>query len=210
MKAPLFAALLLAHAAHAQLVRQPNSTLVLPATLPNATGYTTENALGALTFASPIDVAVPPGVTDRLYVVERGGTIQRVNLTTLTKSTFLNLSAYLTAQGTPLNTGIESGFLSIAFHPQYNQNGFVFVFYSVTIGGQFHQRVARFTATGTAGNFNAATTLDTTTHQPLITPRTLTSRQNFAQWQAAHFPTPADPADPRRSRPGRRRPAQRL
>jgi hypothetical protein len=90
-------------------------------------------------------------VDNRLFVVERGAGIQLVNLDTLTKSTFLNLSAYLTDSGTPVNTGSESGILSLAFHPNYNQTVYFYVFFSLDIGGQLHQRVARFQATGTAG-----------------------------------------------------------
>lgn len=93
------ALLCLAATASSQLVREANTTLTLPADLPAATGYETQNALGALTFSSPIDVAAPPGVTNRLFVVERSIGIQIVNLDTLTKSTFMNLSTYLTAQG---------------------------------------------------------------------------------------------------------------
>src|SRR4030095_10732668 len=120
--------LALVTAGNAQLVREANTTLTLPADLPAATGYVTQTALGAQTFSAPIDVATPPGVTNRLFVVERGAGLQLVNLDTLAKSTFMNLSAYLTTQGTPVNTGSESGILSLAFHPNYNQNGYFYVF----------------------------------------------------------------------------------
>ena len=163
MRAPLFALFFtLTLAAHAQLVRQANSTLTLPAELPVATGYTTQNALGALTFSSPIDVASPPGVTNRLFVLERGAGIQIVNLDTMTKSTFMPLAAY---------TSSECGLLSMAFHPNYQQNGYFYLFYSLRISNQTYQRVARFTATGTAGNYHAATTALASTEAPLITQR---------------------------------------
>src|SRR5204863_1663696 len=132
---------------------QANSTLALPADLPVATGFTTENALGSLTFNAPIDLASPPGVTNRLFVIERSTGIQMVNLDTMTKSSFMNLATYLTGQSTPLVSTSECGILSLAFHPNYNQNGYFYVFFSLNIGGQLHQRIARFQATGTAGNF---------------------------------------------------------
>lgn len=157
--------------AHGQLLRQANTTLNLPAELPVATGYTTQNALGSLTFSNPIDLASPPGVRNRLFVIERNTGIQIVNLDTMTKSTFLPLASYLQSQGRPLNTGSECGILSLAFHPDYNQNGWFYVFYSFNIGGQLHQRVARFTATGTAGDFNVATVAAGATESPLITQR---------------------------------------
>ncbi len=154
--------LVLVAIARAQLVREANTTLTLPTELPAATGYTTQNALGALTFTSPIDVASPPGVTNRLFVLERGTGIQIVNLDTMTKSQFMPLAAY---------TNSECGLLSMAFHPNYNQNGYFYVFYSLRISSLTYQRVARFTATGTAGNYNAATTALASTQAPLITQR---------------------------------------
>lgn len=147
----------------AQLTRVANTTLNLPAELPVATTFTTENALGGLTFTAPIDVASIPTVTNRLFVVERNTGIQMVNLDTMAKSTFMNLAAVRS-----LYTSSESGILSLAFHPNFNQNGYFYVFYSVTVSSQLTQRVARFQATGTAGNYNAATTADPATEQTII------------------------------------------
>lgn len=177
-------ACLLPTLASAQLVRQANTTLMLPADLPAATGYTTENALGTLTFSNPIDMASPPGVTNRLFVIERNTGIQIVNLDTLTQSPFLALATYLTAQSTPLQTGSECGILSLAFHPNYNQNGYFYVFFSLNVGGVLHQRVARFQATDPDGNpnnpanYNAATTADPATQVPLITQRDSAGNHN--------------------------------
>ena len=163
MRPLLFAFLFtLGFAAHGQPVRQAASSLTLPADLPSATGYNTENALGTLTFANPIDVASPPGVTNRLFVLERGTGIQIVNLDTMTKAQFMPLAAY---------TASECGLLSLAFHPNYNQNGYFYVFYSLRISNETYQRVARFQATGTAGNYNAATAALPSTLAPLITQR---------------------------------------
>src|SRR5690349_4865817 len=79
--------------AGAQLVRQPASLLNLPSDLPIATGYTTQNALGALTFAAPMLTADPGDHSDRLFVAERGGTIQVVTglSTTPVKASYFNL-----------------------------------------------------------------------------------------------------------------------
>ncbi|HEX2747993.1 MAG TPA: PQQ-dependent sugar dehydrogenase, partial [Verrucomicrobiales bacterium] len=156
--------------AQAQITRVPNTTLAMPAELPAATSFISENALGTLTFSLPLDIASMPGVTNRLFVVERGGTIQLVNLDTMTKSTFMNLSAYLTAQSTPLTTNSECGLLSMALHPQFNQNGFFYLFYSMRINNLTYERVARFKATGT-GNYNAATAADPATEAPILTQR---------------------------------------
>jgi glucose/arabinose dehydrogenase/mono/diheme cytochrome c family protein len=154
----------------ATLAHQGNTTLNLPADLPAATGYTTENALGTLGFNAPITVAVPPGETNRLFVIERGGSIQVVNnlSTTPAKQTFFDLNAFLSAtNGGTLSTDSEQGFLGLAFHPNYAQNGFFYIFYSVTVndGGTNHtfERVARFQVS--QNNPNQA---DTSTYTPLI------------------------------------------
>lgn len=172
--------LVVAGGASAQLVREANTTLTLPATLPAAAGYTSENALGTLTFSNPICIRTLPGVTDVLFVVERGGSLQRVNLNTNTKTAFLNLSGYLSTAGTPITTSGECGFLSVAFHPDYNQNGLFFLFYSFrhAPNGEVHQRVARMRANGTPGNYNAATSANTATHTPLISQRDEASNHN--------------------------------
>lgn len=147
-----------------------NTTLVLPADLPAATGYTTENALGSLTFAAPIAIASPPGETNRLFVVERGGTVQVVkNLNgTPTKQTFLDIPAFLSATGGgTLSTASEQGLLGLAFHPNYAQNGLFYVFYSVTVNdagtNKTFERIARFSVSS-----NNPDQADPTTHQPLI------------------------------------------
>ena len=159
------------HAVRADLVREANTTLNLPANLPTATGFETINALGSLTFSAPMCTAFPAGETNRLYVLQRGGTIRVVNNlgTTPASAVFMNLTTYLSNQGTPLNQGGENGMLTMVFHPDYNQNGYFYVYYSITVGGQLYQRLARFKATGTAGNYNAATSADPATQAPLLT-----------------------------------------
>jgi hypothetical protein len=64
-------------AASASAQRVANTTLALPPTPPAAgtNGYTTVNAFGSLTFTTPLALAVPPGETNRLFVVERSGII---------------------------------------------------------------------------------------------------------------------------------------
>jgi glucose/arabinose dehydrogenase len=72
------------------------------------------------TFNDPINMASPPG-DPRLFVVERGGTIQVVH--DGTTSQFLNISSMVR------NTG-EQGLLSMAFDPNYATNGLFYVFFT--------------------------------------------------------------------------------
>jgi glucose/arabinose dehydrogenase len=147
-----------------------NNTLNLPADLPSATGYSTENALGTLTFNAPIAIAIPPGETNRLFVVERGGTIQVVNNlnTTPTKQLFLDLNAVLSASGETLSTSGEQGLLGMVFHPNYAQNGHFYITYDFTINEngatKAFDRIARFRVSQ-----NNANQADPSTHTPMVT-----------------------------------------
>jgi len=162
----------------APLTRQENTTLNFPSASPEEGDYAVVNAFGNLSFNAPIAIASPEGDTSHVFVVERSGKLQRVNLANNTKTEFLDLRAWVLSQGWDLPTESEQGFLSVAFHPNYTQNGYFFVFYSVAISGQNHQRIARLTATGTPGNFLAATTCDPSTHVSLITQRDEATNHN--------------------------------
>jgi uncharacterized repeat protein (TIGR03806 family) len=138
----------------AQLVRQANGTLTLPAA-PPSTGYALTDAFPSMTFSEPIAVATPPGETNRLFVVERPGRIQIVsNLTTTpTKTLFFDITSRVTEDG-------ECGLLGLAFHPQFATNGFFYVTYSTSHGdGTYQQLVSRFTAVGNTVNVNTEVVL---------------------------------------------------
>jgi glucose/arabinose dehydrogenase len=72
------------------------------------------------TFNAPIYATSPPG-DPRLFVVERGGTIQVLHDGTRTQ--FLDISALTTTDG-------ERGLLSMAFDPNYTTNGLFYVDYT--------------------------------------------------------------------------------
>ena len=159
------AGIFLATASHAQLVREANTTLTLPADLPAATGYTTQNALGALTFSAPMCTANAPGETNRLFVAERGGTIQAVSALSATpvKTGYFNLTSLLLA-GQTLRADGENGFLSLVFHPNFATNGTFFVYFSMDVGGVLFQRLHQVSVTNPAAN-----TATIFSHKPLLT-----------------------------------------
>lgn len=152
-------------ATHAQLVRQAATSLNLPADLPVATGYATQNALGALTFSAPICTANAPGETNRLFVAERGGTVQAVSAlnTTPVKSAYFSLTSLLSAGQTLPTTG-ENGFLSLVFHPDFATNGTFFVYFSMEVGGSLYQRLHQISVTDPTAN-----TATIFSHKPLLT-----------------------------------------
>jgi len=90
----------------------------------------------------PVGATHAPGDYKRLYIIEKRGVIRVLNLWTgeLDDAPFMDIDARVTG-GTSNNS--EQGLLGIAFHPNYQQNGYFYVNYTGA-GGTTH--VARFSA----------------------------------------------------------------
>lgn len=120
--------------------RVANTTLSFPQ---EPYRYSTEAAFPGLTFDGAVALASPPGETNRLFVVEKGGRIQVVNNlpSAPSKTLFLDLSDRVNPSG-------EGGLLGLAFHPGYASNRWFFVYYTLTTttdaGFGLHDRLARF------------------------------------------------------------------
>ena len=75
-------------------------------------------------------LAAPTSITHagdgRLFITEQAGTIRIWDGTQLLATPFLTVS--------PIVSGGEQGLLSVAFHPQYTQNGFFYVYYNDNAG----------------------------------------------------------------------------
>jgi len=128
-----------------------------------STGYQLVNAFGSLTFTSPLCLSTPPGETNRIFVLEKGGLIQVVtNISSRTpqKTVYMNLQSNL-------STASEQGLLGLAFHPGFQSNGFFYVYRSYAPGtGLIYERLSRFTA-----NPPAAATASTSTEVVLFEQR---------------------------------------
>ena len=74
-------------------------------------------------FNFPILVTGPPGESDRIFVVEKRGTIRIVQGGATLTTPFVDLSS-------KVSTGSEQGLLGMAFHPQYASNGLFVVHYT--------------------------------------------------------------------------------
>ncbi|MDO8549843.1 MAG: PQQ-dependent sugar dehydrogenase [Ignavibacteria bacterium] len=76
-------------------------------------------------FSSPVDLQNPGDCTNRLFVVEQAGIIKvfenRADVSTV--KTFLNITDRVTSGG-------ELGLLGLAFHPDYENNGYFYVNYT--------------------------------------------------------------------------------
>lgn len=112
-------------------------------------------------FDQPLYVTYASGASD-LYVVGKGGKVQILEGSTPRSTPFLDIASKLSTSG-------EQGLLSIAFHPNYASNSFVYVFYSKSNGDS---AISRFTANRTAK------TVDVNTEKPILTITRVQSRDN--------------------------------
>lgn len=92
-----------------------------------------------LTFNQPVDLRHAGDGTDRLFVVEQGGFIRVFvnDAATATTSEFLDISGRVECCS-------ELGLLGLAFHPDYENNRFFFVYYTATGGSPHRTRISRF------------------------------------------------------------------
>ena len=142
-----------------------NTTLAQPPSLPVTTRYTTENALGALTFSAPMCARSVQGETNRIFIAERGGTIQAVTdlSGTPAKQSYLALTSLLSA-GETLRADGENGLLSLAFDPNFATNGTFYVYFSIDVSGTLYQRLHQVSV-----NSPGANTATIFSHKPLLT-----------------------------------------
>jgi glucose/arabinose dehydrogenase len=110
------------------------------------TGEVRADLLVSTGLTEPLFATAPPG-DSRLFVVERGGRIRIVKGTTVLATPFLDISAKVTIGG-------ERGLLGLAFHPDYDETGDFFVYYTDSAGAI---TVSRF---GVSGNPDVASTTE--------------------------------------------------
>ncbi len=92
-----------------------------------------ETTLVASGLEWPVFATHAPGDYDRLYILEKRGRIRVLNLTTgmLNATPFLNIDGLVTG-GTATND--ERGLLGLAFHPDYQANGYFYVDFTGAAG----------------------------------------------------------------------------
>ncbi len=85
------------------------------------------NAFPNLTFSRPLDLQSPKDGTNRIFVVEQGGAIKvfENNSDVSESNTFLDISGNVASSD-------ELGLLGLAFHPDFDENGYFFVCYTPT------------------------------------------------------------------------------
>jgi len=91
-------------------------------------GYKPVSAFPQLSFTRPVDLQHPPDNTNRLFVVEQAGLISVFpnDPKATTKKTFLDIREKVDDEGN------EEGLLGLAFHPDFQTNGYVYVNYTAS------------------------------------------------------------------------------
>ena len=110
--------------------------------------------------SAPIYITAAPGDPSRLFIVERGGAIKILNLTTgaLQSTPFLTIPS--------VDQAGEGGLLGMAFHPDYQTNGKFYVNVTIDNGGlvfqgatsPFSTEIRQYTVSGNPNVANATPT----------------------------------------------------
>lgn len=112
------------------------------------------SAFPSLGFDQPVDLQNAGDGTNRLFVVERQGTIWVFDNhpAVTTKALFLDISALVDSDAS------EEGLLGLTFHPQYPDSPYVYVNYTTNIPAT-HTQISRFTVTSNPDSADAASEL---------------------------------------------------
>ncbi|MCY7290961.1 MAG: PQQ-dependent sugar dehydrogenase, partial [Ferruginibacter sp.] len=76
--------------------------------------------------SQPIQIVNAGDGTERIFIVQKGGGVRVYN------KNYGFIRSFLTVTG--ISTSGEQGLLSLAFHPDYENNGFFYVYYANTAG----------------------------------------------------------------------------
>jgi glucose/arabinose dehydrogenase len=104
----------------------------------------------------PVFATAPTNDANRLFIVEKNGAIKILDLNTLQ----LRPTPFLTVTG--ISTSGEQGLLGLAFHPNFAQNGFFYIYVSNASGDS---EIRRYTVSANPDVADPTSTLITTISQ---------------------------------------------
>jgi glucose/arabinose dehydrogenase len=107
---------------------------------PSASGLTLTEVADGL--AGPVYVTQPRGDNERLFIVEKPGTVRILRGGMVEEPPFLDIEARVDEDQNDVG---EMGLLGFAFHPDYLSNGRFYVNYTTDIDGADFSRVSEFT-----------------------------------------------------------------
>ena len=119
-----------------------------PTAIPSATAVPAGRPASSLNLVQVSDGLIEPlylthAGDDRLFIVEKRGTIRVLEGGQLSSTPFLDIRDRI------LSSGYEQGLLSVAFHPEYGLNGYFYVNYTDQAGATI---IARFQREATNPN----------------------------------------------------------
>lgn len=100
---------------------------------------------------SPLGFYTDPSVNNRSFIVQLGGTIRTIENGSLTANNFVTIPA------NDIGVGGERGLLSMAFHPDYATNHYVFLYFTNHDGDV---QIARYTSTTDGSQLQLGTRLN--------------------------------------------------
>ncbi len=103
-----------------------------------------EPAFDNLSFNQPLAVVSVPGDSSRILIVEKVGKIQLVERDSKGVPSKREIFDINQPRDGVFEQGGECGLLGAALHPNFKENGQLFVYYSLKIDGKLHQRLSRF------------------------------------------------------------------
>lgn len=151
--------------------RPNNIACVAPAAPPSSSAITTERAFGSLTFASPTAMLQAPEDDSQWFVVEKEGRVR----------VFDNVAnpgaadTFVDIRSTVESSANEAGLLSLAFHPDWQDNGRAYLSFNLRSNGQLWSVLTTMRST------DGGRTLDTSTHELVFSTQQPFSNHNGGQ-----------------------------
>jgi glucose/arabinose dehydrogenase len=101
-----------------------------------------------LSFSQPLWMIQKPGADNEWYVLEQPGSIYHIDTRSQGKSLLLNLQQFY-----DISSCGECGLLGMAFHPDFNINGFIYLSFTEGSGDSLNSYIARFRSTDGGSSF---------------------------------------------------------
>jgi len=132
--------------------RPSNPTCTAPDRPPSTSSASLVRAFPNISFTKPVAMVQRPG-SSSWYLVEQRGVVWRFSDSDSVTSS--SVSVALDHRSSVEDGPNEAGLLGIAFHPDFAQNGEVYLSYTLTSQGQLHSVISRMTSSDGGATFNA-------------------------------------------------------
>jgi hypothetical protein len=110
-----------------------------------------EVAFPELSFNLPVEIINANDGTNRMFIVEQGGLIKVFPNSQTTSNSALNTFLDVRSK-VNLGVGQEVGLLGMAFHPNYENNGYIYIYYTDYPNNIVNMNLSRFTVSSSNQN----------------------------------------------------------